>query len=356
MSINWMRHFELQLLDRNGQGVSLSDFKVTFQIEWADTKWPRVANVKIYNLSTDTTNKILGEEFAKMRIIAGYDGIAPDVDASQVGVAREISPDKVGQSSGQNYGLIFEGDIRFTVTGKDNITDSWVLVQAIGDHEAFLYANTITTLSAGYTVADLYAATMKDFNAFGVTQGITGEMPATVFPRGRTIYNASRNVMDEIAKMCSATWQLVDGQVQMVPENNYIHEAVVLNADTGLIGMPQQTMGGGVNVRCLINPNIRINGLIQLDQASVYRAVVSNGDIAQSQARIGTSEYNGNVESDTLPSKAQAASIATDGVYIVKAIDYTGDTRGQSWYMDLMCFARGSREMLNNAAKDKALP
>ena len=39
MSLNWMRHFELQLLDQNGQGVSLSDFKVTFQIEWADTRY-----------------------------------------------------------------------------------------------------------------------------------------------------------------------------------------------------------------------------------------------------------------------------------------------------------------------------
>lgn len=101
MSLNWMRHFELQLLDQNGQGVSLSDFKVTFQIEWADTRWPRVANVKIYNLSTDTTNKILGQEFAKIRIIAGYDGIAPDVDASQVGVSRGdfTRPDRAGEWS-----------------------------------------------------------------------------------------------------------------------------------------------------------------------------------------------------------------------------------------------------------------
>ena len=156
MSINWMRHFELQLLDQNGQGVSLSDFKVTFHIQWADTKWPRVAEVKIYNLSTDTTNKILGQEFSKIRIIAGYDGIAPAVDASQLGVAQDIQSDQVGQSNGQNFGLIFDGDIRFTVTGKDNITDSWVLIQAIGDHEAFLFARTKTTLAAGYTVADLH--------------------------------------------------------------------------------------------------------------------------------------------------------------------------------------------------------
>lgn len=351
MSINWMRHFELQLLDQNGQGVSLSDFKVTFQIEWADTKWPRVANVKIYNLSTDTTNKILGQEFSKIRIIAGYDGIAPDVDSSQVGVAREINDDQVGQVNGQNFGLIFDGDIRFTVTGKDNITDSWVLIQAIGDHEAFLFARTKTTIAAGYTVADLHKVTMQGFNAFGVTQGITGDMPTTVFPRGRVLYDASRNVMDNIAWQCNATWQLVDGQVQMVPDNKYIHEAIVLSADTGLIGMPQQTMGAGVNVRCLINPNIRINGLIQLDQASVYRTALGNNEVAQSPGRISEADENGNrVLAGTT---SQAASIATDGVYIVKAIDYTGDTRGQAWYMDLMCFARGSRELYSQSTLQK---
>jgi len=351
MSINWMRHFELQLLDQNGQGVSLSDFKVTFHIQWADTKWPRVAEVKIYNLSTDTTNKILGQEFSKIRIIAGYDGIAPAVDASQLGVAQDIQSDQVGQSNGQNFGLIFDGDIRFTVTGKDNITDSWVLIQAIGDHEAFLFARTKTTLAAGYTVADLHQVTMQGFNAFGVTQGITGDMPTTVFPRGRVLYNASRNVMDNIAKQCNATWQLVDGQVQMVPEDKYIHEAIVLNADTGLIGMPQQTMGAGVNVRCLINPNIRINGLIQLDQASVYRTALGTGEIAQSPGRISETDDNGNrVLTGTT---SQAASIATDGVYIVKAIDYTGDTRGQAWYMDLMCFARGSADLLTTSSISK---
>ena len=176
-------------------------------------------------------------------------------------------------------------------------------------------------------------------------------MPTTVFPRGRVLYNASRNVMDNIAKQCNATWQLVDGQVQMVPEDKYIHEAIVLNADTGLIGMPQQTMGAGVNVRCLINPNIRINGLVQLDQASVYRTALGTGEIAQSPGRISETDDNGNrVLTGTT---SQAASIATDGVYIVKAIDYTGDTRGQAWYMDLMCFARGARDLVSQTAIQK---
>ena len=51
MSQNWMRHFELQILSESGEGISLSDFKVTFRIEWTDTRWPRVAMVKLYNPS-----------------------------------------------------------------------------------------------------------------------------------------------------------------------------------------------------------------------------------------------------------------------------------------------------------------
>jgi hypothetical protein len=53
MSQNWMRHFELLLLDKDGKGIKLSDLKVTFQIQ----KMPAtifngfVGNFKIYNLS-----------------------------------------------------------------------------------------------------------------------------------------------------------------------------------------------------------------------------------------------------------------------------------------------------------------
>ena len=354
MSQNWNRHFELQILDEKGEGILiLSDFKVNFRIEWADTRFPRVANVKIYNVSPETQARIMGEEFSKIRIIAGYDGAMPVVPASDVGVIHPVSKGEEGKISGTNHGLIFSGDIRFTINGKDNITDSWVLVQAASDYNAFLFASTKTTLAAGYTTKDLLDLTMKGFNPYGITPGIVGDMPATVFPRGLPLYHSNRDIMDDIAKMCGGTWQMVDGQVHVVPSDKYTQEAIVLNGNTGLIGMPQQTMGGGVNVRCLINPNIKINGLVQIDQASIYRIAAGNADIAQTPARIGTSTVNGNIETDVLPSKTQAASIAADGVYIVKAIDYTGETRGQPWYMDMMCFARGARELQTNSTLNR---
>ncbi|HBY9478431.1 TPA: hypothetical protein MJA05_26970 [Klebsiella pneumoniae] len=348
MSQNWMRHFELQLVDPDGGAIDLGSFKVTFNIDWFNlSSETRIGTFKIYNLSANTVNRIMGNEFNRVRIIAGYDGIAADVPANQVGVARTVNPDEVGQMDGRNYGLIFDGEIRYTITGKDNPVDSFVLIQAADSDRAFATSITAQTLAAGYTVSDVNAVLMKDFNANGATEGNTPAMPATVFPRGRVLFGMTRHLMDNVAEQCKADWMLVDGKREMVAKNEVVHEAIKLNSATGLVGMPQQTIGSGVNVRCLINPNIRVNGLIELNQASVFRTALGNNDIAMTQGRITDQNNNGNITIEG--TTAQPASIATDGVYIVRGIMYTGDTRSQAWYMDMMCEARGSQDLTSTS-------
>ncbi|EMV7826368.1 hypothetical protein AADC05_004912, partial [Salmonella enterica subsp. enterica serovar Lubbock] len=247
--------------------------------------------------------------------------------------------------------LIFSGEIRYSVTGKDSPIDSYVLIQAADTDLAFATSITNQTLAAGYTTEDMFRLLMKDFEAKGATVGRTPVFPPTVFPRGRALFGMTRHLMDNVAAQCGATWQFVDGQLNMLPEGEYMHDAIVLNSATGLIGMPQQTIGNGVNVRALINPNIRVNGLIQLDQASVYRTALSNNDIAMAGGRITDQNTDGNI---TLSgTTAQPASIATDGVYVVKGIMYTGDTRGQAWYMDMMCEARGAADLLSSSAQQR---
>lgn len=177
------------------------------------------------------------------------------------------------------------------------------------------------------------------------------DMPATVYPRGRVLFGMTRHLMDNVADQCQADWMFVDGKREMVAKNEVVHDAIKLNSSTGLIGMPQQTIGSGVNVRCLINPNIRVNGLIELNQASVYRTVLGNNDIAMTQGRITDQNNNGNITVEG--TTAQPASIATDGVYIVRGIMYTGDTRGQAWYMDMMCEARGARDLISASALNR---
>ena len=179
------------------------------------------------------------------------------------------------------------------------------------------------------------------------------EMPPTVFPRGKTMYGMTRDYLDNVAKQCKATWQFVNGKVDMVPNDKYVHEAIVLNSNTGLIGMPQQTIGSGVNARSLINPNIRLNGLIQLNQGSVYRTTLSSQEVQMAGGRLEDQNNNGNVT--VSGALSQPASIATDGVYIVRGISYTGDTRGNPWYMDMMCEARGAMDLVTNASRERGL-
>ncbi|QWA12780.1 hypothetical protein GTU79_08855 [Sodalis ligni] len=348
MSQNWMRHFELILTDDTGNGILLSELKVTFDIEWNDVKWPSTAIVKVYNLSHETQNRIMQREFSIMKVIAGYDGIAPDVSASEVGKVKNITAAQVGQINGANYGVIYSGDIRFTVTGKENITDTYVMISASDGLEAFTSAFISQTISKGYTVKDIYNVLMKALAPYGITAGLAPEFPTTVFPRGKTLHGMVRDYLDNVAQQCGARWQFAYGKIDMLTKDMVSHQAVVLNADNGLVGMPQQTIGGGVNVKCFINPNIRLNGLIQLDQASVYRAQLSP-DLVNRSGVIAENNVNGNLVTTGLAQRENPASIATDGVYLVRYISYMGDTRGQNWYMDMACEARGATDVPSNS-------
>ncbi|MFW8395509.1 hypothetical protein ACOIC0_27625, partial [Klebsiella pneumoniae] len=91
-----------------GEGISLSDFKVTFTIERNDNRWPAAAVVKIYNLATETQNRIMRREYSKITLIAGYDGLdstsSDTVNASEVGKVRYITDDKINSPEGSNYG------------------------------------------------------------------------------------------------------------------------------------------------------------------------------------------------------------------------------------------------------------
>jgi hypothetical protein len=81
-----------------------------------------------------------------------------------------------------------------------------------------------------------------------------------------------------------------------------------LNAQTGLVGMPHQT-DEGINLKCLINPNLDLDSWVKLD----------NQSIIQNQLGFGVPQ--------TL--------LDMDGLYRIIAIEATGDTRGQEWYFDI---------------------
>ncbi|MCA6219015.1 phage protein [Photorhabdus antumapuensis] len=312
MSKQWIRECHLIVVDKDGEKVNLSDLKITFNISRTESSNPATGVFTLYNLNNETSNKLRRNEFNKIKFVAGYK---------------------------ENSGQIFSGQIQYTYVKRDNPTDTCVVIYAADGDEPHNYATVNTTIAAGYSQADLDHLLMRDIAKYGITTGLRPEFSQSASPRGKVLFGMHRNEVSNLAKQCDANWRYEDNQLHIVPKNKYLTEAIVLTLKTGLIGMPEQTIGSGINVTCLINPNIRPGTLIRLDNRSITPADLSTGETF-------------NPESHKKP-KEQPAMLDVDGDYIVFNVNYSGDTRGTEWYMKMMCIAKSDHTLLNQLTRNK---
>ena len=91
-------------------------------------------------------------------------------------------------------------------------------------------------------------------------------------------------------------------------------EAFLLTPDTGLIGMPTQSVDG-IHVRALLNPCFRAGAQVKLQNSSIV--------MAQINPAYADVTYN--------------APIDLDGAYKIYSVSHTGDTRGNDYYTDMIC-------------------
>ncbi|AXG43505.1 MULTISPECIES: phage protein [Photorhabdus] len=315
MSKQWIRECHLIVVDKDGEKVNLSDLKITFNISRTESSNPATGIFTLYNLNNETSNKLRKNEFKKIKFVAGYK---------------------------ENSGQIFSGQIQYTYVKRDNATDTCVVIHAADGDEAHNYATVNTTIAAGYSQADLDHLLMRDIAKYGISAGLRPEFSKSASPRGKVLFGMHRNEVSNLAKQCDANWRYEDNKLHIVPKNKYLTEAIVLTSKTGLIGMPEQTIGSGINVTCLINPNIRPGTLIRLDNRSIKPVDPATKQAAQS--------------GDHKDAKTQPAMLDADGDYIVFNVDYSGDTRETEWYMTIMCIAKSDHTLLNQSThhKDKA--
>ena len=95
-------------------------------------------------------------------------------------------------------------------------------------------------------------------------------------------------------------------------------EAVELNPATGLIEAPTQTEDG-IEGKCLLNPQIKLNTLIHIDPSLIEEAKKAKGG------------------------KSKTKALAVGGVYRILSLAYEGDTRGDDWYVSFQAVAQPGR-------------
>lgn len=276
------------IIGNSSKGIDLSALQFTFQIKQADKENPQSASIRIFNLSPDTAKKIKTDEYVRVILQAGY----------QTGA----------------YGVIFDGEIVQARLGRESAVDTYMDVLAAEGYSAH-QATVNTTLAAGSTVADAASA----------AAGTTGMQlspyefdPDAKLPRGQVLYGMSRDVLHRSVATTGHSYFYQNGQIVIVPLQGFKPgAAVVLNANSGMIGWPEQTQEG-IRVRCLLNPLLELGGRIKIDNASILRA---------------QTPYQDPRFVDTFP------SIEDDGLYRIILMEHSGDTRGTNWYTNIVAVA-----------------
>lgn len=295
-----------------GDALDLSDLRVRFNIRRGDLQTPNSGRFRVYNVSEATRQRIQ-KEFTRVVFQGGYEG---------------------------NFGILFDGTIKQVRRGRESQTDTYLDITAADGDSAYNFAVVNTTLAAGSTTADHVAAACTAMNPYGVTQGYLPELPSNPLPRGKVMFGMARDFMRWTARTCQTVWSIQDGKVIMVPETSYMPgEIPVITAETGMVGLPEQTQNG-ITVKMLLNPSVKIGRLIQIDNASVQQYEYS--------LNVGQQAQNERIE--------KQAKLQDDGFYYVMLAEHTGDTLGNEHYTDVICLAADATVMPDVFTNKAAVP
>jgi hypothetical protein len=289
------RKISLIVGPESGNALDLSSLRITFRVERGDLQTPNSARIRVYNVSDSTACRI-ESEFTRVVLQAGYKG---------------------------SYGIIFDGSIVQPKRGRESPTDTFMDIVAADGDAAYNFAVVNTTLAAGSVPADHVKVCTTAMSGYGVTAGYQSDLGGNPLPRGKVMFGMARDYLATVAKTTQTLWSIQDGKLQIVPETSYVPgEVPVINAKSGMIGMPEQTQNG-ITVRMLLNPSIKIGRLIKLDNSSIqkYEYSLSTSQQAENQNTALQNQING------------------DGLYYVMTSEIWGDTRGNDWYTQVVCLS-----------------
>jgi hypothetical protein len=296
MSIQYLRQCKLQVGPAaDGNSLDLSELHIVFTVTRATIQTPQTATIKVFNLSTATANTV-----------KALSPSANQPDGGQIQLSA-------GYQS--NFGLIFSGAIRQVRTGRDNATDTYVEIIAADSDQAYNYGVVNTSLAAGWTQQDVAKQITQSLAPYGVSTGQNVVFSAIRSARGKVMFGMSRAFGRKLALNNNCDWSIYNGQTTTVAKDGGLAgEAIVVNAATGLIGFPQQTLDG-IDLQTLLDPRVVPGSFLQINNKDIQQFVLSTDYTAL----------------QLVP------TIENDGFYRVYWLERHGDTRGNDWYNHIIC-------------------
>ena len=290
----WIRKIGLTVTS-GGKALDLSQLQIKFRTTQMDVDggYPPGAEVRVYNLS-DETAKQVQDEYKEVILQAGY-----------------VNGD---------YGVIFKGTIKMIRRGRLNAIDSFLdITAADGDQARFAIVN--GSDAAGWKAADIAKRIDQATSQYGVNVDSAGLTGGVVGIRGKVSWGLAYARANDLANNNYGTYSIIDGKMVFTPLTGYQSgDVVVLNSNTGLIGVPEATIEG-IDLTCLLNPKLRLGGRVKINNADINTTTVKEPGYPRFSDR------------------PFFASTTADGVYRVLVIEHQGDTRDQEWYTQVTALA-----------------
>lgn len=286
--------------------------RVRFEVHQAVRGTPPYAVIMLSNVNTETKNAFQ-KEYKKVSLSAGY------------------------REQGSNPPVLFSGNIIQARIFREDVTDTVLQVVATGhEKEARNYAVVNKALASGHTMDDRVQVAVAAFKELGVQAGSIASLGTYKFPRNFVAHGMAHDLLREICNATQADWWLNDNKLHIAKARETIPgNTTVLNANTGLVGIPEQTIEG-VQFNCLLNSAIVPGARVKIDNRSITQAQFSPAYGGETTNRL----Y---LDPNTL-------GLSADGVYKVLKVQHSGDTRGNDYITHGWCVALGADNRALRAA------
>lgn len=255
-------------------------------------------DLTIYNLNPITRGNIIAGQYFDILIEAGYfEG---------------------------NFGTIYEGFVLRAISGDQDATTTITrfICTDSSDFRNFGFINATFEESANFYQIAKYIAENGD-------QPVTIELDERLknFPAtgGRTLFGSQYTELQQLADDAGYGFKVENNVAKLFNFDSFSdteQTAVVLNANTGMLGIPTLT-DSGVEVRALLNPTYRTLGLIKLNNADIR-----------------------NEQDQPLPNRDLGAFFSTDGLYKIIKLTFVFDNEAGAFQTYITALSRNIYESL----------
>jgi hypothetical protein len=294
------RVYRLLVGKAGAQGIEVaSPLRIQFQIEKNAAEEPNVHKIRVYNLKPDRRREFEAKDL-RVRLYAGY--------------AEEDGPLLLAAGAIVDAYSYHDGP---DVITELQVADGYVEIRD-------------TAVSLGYAPGVSSATILRDVaGQMGLPLLLGEDVPERTWANGFSFYGPARTALHKVTAGAGAEWSIQNQSLQVIAKRGVTRrQAVVLAADSGLIGYPERT-----------TENAREKAKVT-DKTTGRDARL----VSAKQQRHGW-----RVTSLLLPTlnpgdlvKLESRTVAAAGFWRVESLNHNGDSEAGDWQTEMQLVDRNA--------------